>query len=215
MQKKQTNFKRWVEEVRRDWKHIPSLKGKQASRNLAILKLLAIKPMSCWDLALEYLKLTEPDFAYWNPDTVFHRRQVENAKIYRRLQFLVEKEYVRKLGPIYKLTAKGLFFIFALYPPIIENMSFERLNETLNEYKIENAEKVKTMLSSPECQLTHEKLEALRSSLKDPIVWKTLSYFTKQFLLRYKINLDELSEKDFINVIFEKLEKKMSMGQHR
>lgn len=204
MQNKRSNFKAWVEKVKAEWKHVPSLKGKQAERNLGILRLLTVKkPMSAWDLALEYLKLTNEDFQFWNKDKIYHQRQIENAKMNRRLKSLVKNQYVRKLDSIYNLTAKGFFSLMAFDPTICRLMPNYRFNETLTEINLEKP----SFLN--ERDLSQQEVQSLKSAFQNQIANETLSFLIKRVLIAWKINLDDVEERELFHLIFRGLERRI------
>jgi hypothetical protein len=185
MLKKQTDFDKWVQKVKATWKHVESLKGKQAKRNLGVLTIILEAPdsgISMWDIALEYLKLTQPTFNSWSRDRVFHERQKENAQMSRRLRFLADKKYVRKIGSKYTLTAKGIFSIMFFNTKLA-------IEKVYGDYKSDPM-----LLEDPERM-------AIFSFFTNEDRAAAFSTFIKRRLLKYKVNLDEISPEDLVDFI--------------
>lgn len=218
------DFDKWVEQVRIEWKHIPSLKGKQTKKHLFILRTLTIRDMSCWDLAKAYLEETEPSWSQWIPDTQYHKRQNQNSKMNKRLNFLENKKYVHKIGSLYRLTAKGFFLMLALDPTIIASMSRTRLNESFgSDYIPEEHENFvighgKLFAHNGQILTEHE-FENLKTILyplfQDPLQRKVLSYAVKQALISWKVNLDEMTDEEFMRTVVLNMKRKIEKLQKR
>lgn len=115
-----TPFQKWFEEHKEECRHIPTFSGKKARDNLFIIYALSSgNEMSCWELSLEYLKQTVPNFNKLNPDTIYRKRLSVNATLYRSLLTLQLKGYVEKEGTRYRLTTKGRFMILILDPGLV------------------------------------------------------------------------------------------------
>lgn len=166
MQEKTTPFQKWYEKHIQECRHIPTFTGKKARNNLFVIYALACKGeasyASCWDLALEYVRQTEPNFNNLMPDTVYRKRLAANATLNRSLLTLQLKGYVSKEGTLYKLTKKGVFLVIMLDP----NLLMEKVPELAFDEPI--SEFVRGALTS----LFHS----------------------------WKVNLDEISEDDLIQL---------------
>jgi hypothetical protein len=200
MREKKKSLIEWAKEASAEWKFIPSLKGKRAVRNLIILRLIATSPApkSAWDLALEYLKRTDPiKFGLWTPDTLYHKRQVENAKMNRNLRFLEDKRYVQKLGSVYKLSGKAIVLLFAIDPKILKHFSPALLND-VSDVDLEKPEWVTRVRSQ-------ELLEAMSKELdSNTIASDTMSFAARKILLAYKINMDEIDSQQLMELLLDK-----------
>jgi hypothetical protein len=196
--KKQADFDTWVKEVTETWKHIDSLKGKQAKRNLGVLRIILEAPdegISMWDIALEYLKLTQSNFNSWSRDTVFHERQKENAQMSRRLKFLVNKKYIIKMGTRYTLSIKGVYSLYFFDPKL-------SIEKGLGDYK-----------NDPMFAKDPEFLETL-TFYTNPDRAAAFSTFVKRRLLKYKINLDDISPEALVDFIeLDKKSKDLSLTE--
>jgi hypothetical protein len=135
VQKKTTPFQKWYEKRIQECRHIPTFTGKKARNNLFVIYALACKgDASCWDLALEYVRQTEPNFNNLTPDTVYRKRLVANATLNRSLLTLQLKGYVSKEGTLYKLTKKGDFLVIMLDPSLLmEKVLEEAFDELTSE----------------------------------------------------------------------------------
>jgi hypothetical protein len=217
MLKKQTNFDSWVKEVTATWKHVDSLKGKQAKRNLGVLRILLESncTLSMWELSLEYLKLTQPDFNSWTRDRVFHERQKENAQMSRRLKFLVEKQYVRKEESQYRPSFKALFLIMLLDPQMLADWKLNYYEPDIEEDLGEDMNKfgVPEDWSSNEDFKNH--MKGLTSIFKDPAQGAALSAFFKRRLYGWKVNLDEISTKELIGLLMSQYDKHLPVNRKR
>lgn len=207
MQKKGTKIEMWAREKAAEWKHIPSLKGKQAIRNLIILRIIGEKghPISAWNIALEYLQRTNPKFNDWTADTIYHNRQKENVKVNRRLNFLKEKKYVKKQGSLYNWTSKAFFLMFILDCSIVPIHTDQSLWEDLEE----NSEKYYSFTAEATSKLTDEHKKMILKGLKDPAQAVAISAYWKKKLNSFKINLDEIEPKELFKLLFSKFPKPM------
>lgn len=202
MQKKQTDFDNWVKEVTMTWKHVESLKGKQTRRNLGILRIIfeAYYSLSMWELALEYLKLTQPDFNSWHNDRVFHERQKENAQMSRRLKFLLEKEYVRKEGAQYRLGFKGFLLMLILDPKLAAEKGRYCEEDVISDIGQDNL----PTIDFPEDPFSNEDFVAnatrFMEVLKDEAMAAGVSAAMKRKLFGWKVNLDEISSRELIGL---------------
>lgn len=211
MEKK--DFDKWVKAVRQQWSHIPSLRGKQVKRNLVVLRSLMFRDLSTWDLAEKYIELTEPKWPGWSKIQRRGAQVSENASMYKRLKFLQEKNYVRKLGSIHKLTGKGFFLMFGLDPGVVRSMPWSRFNETITEIEFENKPGFLT-----ERNLTQREIQVLKSSFSNQIRNDVLSYTISRIsrmLLAHKTNMDEISETELLRLILSKLEKEFKKRQKK
>lgn len=184
--------------VSTEWKHIPSLQGKKALRNLFILRQLAIAKssgLSAWDLALEYLRQTNPNFPFWTEDTVYHERQKENAAMNRRLKFLMEKHYLVKVNSIYMLSPKGFFLIMAVDPSIITLIPNQRFNQVLAEINIDKPNFIE------DGNLTEEEIASITSSFQDQFKNENLSIVIARLIKKWKINMDEIDNEEFVKFL--------------
>lgn len=202
-----------------EYNHIPSLKGKRAKRNIFILFSLAANgEQSCWDLALDYIKtFRAQDYNRWCKDPhfkaiLYHEQQKENGKLYRLLAYLLRKQYVEKKGSKYSLTLKGYLFAFVLFPETLKNRIPEILKISDNEIQallekvyfplIPNSNalnRFRKFLSN--LQEEHLALEFFNSAVKATI---------QHIILDYKINLDEISEKELMNLLYSEILKLFS-----
>jgi len=135
MQEKTTPFQKWYQKHIQECRHIPTFTGKKAKNNLfAIYALASEGDASCWDLALEYVRQTEPNFNNLTPDTVYRKRLVANATLNRSLLTLQLKGYVSKEGTLYKLTKKGTLLVIMLDPSLLmKNAPEEEFDELTSE----------------------------------------------------------------------------------
>lgn len=212
MQKKETLFQEWVKEITSSWKHVPSLKGKQAERYLGTLKILveAKTMLSTWDLALEYLRLTRPKL--WSVPEEYRAngikvaRQVENSQMNRSLKFLSEKHYVVKEDTQYRLSFKGFFLLLILDPTeVTERGKFnvDCLKEDLGK---DNVDKIVEFGIEPTEEFGKtESVVQFVGSLKDRASADALSAFYKRKLFGWKVNLDDISPSDLANLIISHL----------
>jgi hypothetical protein len=205
MQKKQTNFEIWVKEVTQTWKHIDSLKGKQAKRNLGILRIIleSYHTLSMWDLALEYLKLTQPKFNIWEPQTVFYQRQKENAQMSRRLKFLLEKGYVRKEGSQYRLDFKGFFLLLILDPKLVREKGKYCMDDIMEDVGKDNLDSLdlSSLLQSGSKSDSWSKATSFADIFRDDAMAAAFSTFMKRRLFGWKVNLDEISKEGLVSVM--------------
>ena len=205
--KQKKKFEEWLEKVREEWKHVPSFKGKKGKLNLAILRILAEKgEMSCLDIAKEYIlrtttkNLTKAEF--------FHQSRIMNSMVYKRLKELVAKEYVEKTDSTYMLTNKGTWLAIAIEPSVI-NENLELAEEIAKMVKVFDlfsvlginkiAEYIKAILPK-EIRLEPSKIKEIRESLT-PEACEILGYFMRSQLLRWKINIDEIPNEEFTQLI--------------
>lgn len=204
MVQKELDLKEWARKASLEWKHIPSLKGKQAIMNLSILRILATSPTpkSAWDLALEYLKRTESKFSFWDPNMIYKRRMLENSKMNRRLHFLEGKQYVKKLGSIYKLCPKGMFLLLFIDPKILRHLSPNFLND--DSVDVDNVELPKwfEIGETKKDAFFKDTIEGFDCNL---VTADTFSFTAKKIVLAYKINMDDISSKDLIELLNEKV----------
>jgi hypothetical protein len=205
---KPSEFKEWVKKVSEEWKHIPSLKGKQAERNLFILKSLLITQasgISTWDLALQWLQATDKKFNTYEADTIYHKRQVENAKMNRRLNALTKMQYVRKEGSLFQLTGKGFTMTIIWDPSLINSMTISKLNAICSTILL--SEEESTFLHNSVCcllgsqngtNMDEQAHQSMKQFLSEEVTCKTLSYLWKRILLSWKANVDDMPETDFV-----------------
>jgi len=194
-----------VNRLRKEWKHVPSLKGKEAKRNIFILRKIGIKPLSCWDLALEFLKL-DPKFGSWKKETIYYNRSRENPKIYRRLKFLLEKDYVKKLNSKYDWTLKGFLLVLATDPKFIQNLSPHRLNVDYPEVNVKDVTNIK--FGWEDRNLSEKEVQVFKSMIpKDKVGSEIWSYAIKRLIFGLKINMDEISTKELVKALFTKVQK--------
>jgi hypothetical protein len=183
-----------------EWKFIPSLKGKHATRHIFILETLMSKgPKSYCDMALEYLQL-EPKFSTLNKANQYYRQRSENSTFYKRCRFLEEKDYVKKFGSLYKLSPKGAFLVLAVNPKILGSASRDFLDDTNDLQKPEWLSGVNE----------EDTIKSFQDGFKsNPIGADVLSFAARKILLAYKINLDEISSKDLFSLLYEKTAAKL------
>lgn len=213
------NFEQNLRRIQSKYSHIPSLKGKQASRNVFILCWLAAKgEQSCWDLALEYIKtFRAQDYSEWCKDPhakaiIYHARQKENTALYRSLDLLMRKHYVKKNGSKYSLTVKGVLLAFTLNPETLKNRIPEILKNPDNE--IQAALESVHFPAIPNIEALSQFRKFLKKLHEDPLVrkmFKSMAEVSLQhILLDYKINIDEISEKELTNLFYSEIMKQLS-----
>jgi hypothetical protein len=209
MRRKQTEFEAWANEVTAQFKYVPSMKGKHVKRNLAIMRFIATekKPLSAWDLAFEYLRLTQPQLWQTPPEyrdaTIYHERQKENSQMQRRLKFLLNKKYVKKLGSVYRLTAKGVFLLFVLDPSVAVDFTDSSVLEDLGDTL-----KYRQLVDDTAGKYSLEQRQVFLGTLKDKDMAAGFSFMLKRKLFAWKINLDEIDSKELFNVLFSHLNQK-------
>jgi hypothetical protein len=201
----------WAKRVGASWKHIPSLKGKQASRNLIILRLLETSstPKSVWDLALDYLKHTEKKFGVWDANKIYRERMKENAKMNRRLKFLEEKKYVKKLGSVYKLTGKGTILLFAIDPQVFSQVPASFFDDDDLGAEFDVAPNYVKQISKDHV------LKSVNDLGSNSIKSETLSFIMRKAFLSFKINMDEIGSQELVELLGEKLSKAASIPKHK
>jgi hypothetical protein len=206
MTQDENSLKEWAKRVRTEWKHVPSLKGKGGDTNLIIVRMLAVSktPKSAWDLALEYLKRTESKFGFWDENKVYHERQKQNSKMNRRLSFLAQRKYVKKIGSLYTLTLKGAYLITSVEPKILAVMPEAALNQEVVDTEGLEPDwnqvptKVRELLGPPSI----ETVKAVGAQLASNKLKNELHAITaKKILLSLKINLDEIEPKELFALL--------------
>ncbi len=216
MTEKRLELKEWAKKVSAEWKFIPSLKGKQAERNLFILRTLMISKtlgMSTWDMALEWLKETVPNFNRLHPDAIKGKRQVQNAAFDRRLKELEKMRYIRKIGSLYYLTAKGFFMMYIWDPSIVRSMRIEKFNTAFSDVMEQrDADFVcgvaRNLSLSPDGENMDQKgWNKIQELFSNDITCKTVTAAWKHALLSWKSNVDEMPVADFVQLIFSKVRK--------
>lgn len=188
----------------KNWKFIPSLKGKQAQYHIFILRTLAIKgSKSCWDLALEFLKENEPKFSQWTKYQIDYERKNRNSSFNKRLKFLQSKHYVQKLGSLYKLTFKGEFLAFILDPGIIQEIHNDLFNETIQTITLEE----KPPQFGIQENWTDKETEVFKSVFKDPTGNEIFSSIARRMIIAWKINMDDISEVELLKLLISRVKK--------
>lgn len=209
MQKKGiTEWVKWAEEVKTEWKHIPSLRGKQAQRHIIILRLLTVnQELSYVEIAKRYLEGVDPDWAELQPDTKYHRYMKESANIYKRMKWLEQKQYVKKVGSTYQITIKGFFLTLALDPRLLASLSISRLKAQsfdVSENSVEQKNKLfESVWGAQEKENIFTNVQGSWAPLlSDPVLRKTMSYGLKQRFLALKINFDEVAPETLPELMF-------------
>jgi hypothetical protein len=212
MQQKEQTLKEWAKKVSEEWKHVPSMKGKQAIPRLATLRILATSktPRSCWDLSLEYLEKTEPKFAYWDQNKKYHERMKENASMNRRLKALERDKYIIKLGSVYKLSAKGIFVLLAADSDIINHVSNSFLEEDTPDLPPELAQQMGSILPKDETVQANVWQQLKNIVGGDPLTRQNCSFIIKGLLQSYKVNLDAISTAELFQLLHDALMKRYS-----
>jgi len=209
-----------VEEARQQWKHIPSFSGKQVKRNYMVLRSLIVNVggLSCWDLAKKYLEATEKNWKRWDKTKSYGARVIENSNMNKRLKVLREKEYVKKTGSIYHITAKGWWLGVLMDTNIVKEVSSKRLMVKLpgalqipkhTENFSENV--IKKVLSLNDNYTDEEGAsktrELLLRVLQNNDSRALLIFQFKRLLKSLKINVDEMPSEDFMALFYTRLEK--------
>lgn len=203
------NFEQILKRCKSEYSHILSLKGKNAPRIVFILCWLAAKgEQSCWDLALEYIKTFKArEYAEWCKDPhakaiIYHERQKENSALYRSLDLLMRKNYVEKNGSKYSLTIKGFLLAWILDPETLRNRIPEVLEKSDNEIQA-SLERIH-FPAIPKSEALSGFRRFLKNLYEYPLarkMFKSIAEASLQHILRdYKINIDEISEKELINL---------------
>jgi hypothetical protein len=206
MTEKHLKFQEWTKQIKSEWTHIPSLKGKQANRNLFILKTLMETPghaLSTWDIALEWLKETMgPKFNNTPGDTIYRRRTTENAAMYRSLRHLEKLKYVQKFGSLYKLTVKGILTLLILDSTIIG-----RASDSVWDIDMDVSANInKDNFEGPKSW----DITFLKKMFSDPEVAGAFSGFFRRKLFALKINLDDIDSQELANFVFSTIDSKLS-----
>jgi hypothetical protein len=192
MLKKQADFDNWVKKITQTWRqNADSLKGKQAKRNLGALAIILeatefiggpFSGISTWDVALKYLKLTQPTFNSWSSDRVFHERQKENAQMNRRLRFLADKRYIIKNGSKYKISGKGMLVWFFFDIKFVAEAVY-------GDYR-----------NDPEVAKDPELLRIISFFTQEDRC-EAFSTFIKLRLQKYAVNLDDISPEALVEFL--------------
>jgi len=213
------NFEQMVKEIRNKYSFIPSLKGKKALRNVFVICQLATKgELSCWDLALDYIKTVRAkEYSNWCAEphalaVIYHERQKENAAMYRSLNFLMQKHYVEKEGSRYSLTLKGIFLAFILNPETLRDCAPRILNIPNSKIQ-EIAKKSNVLPVIPKTGALTRIRVFLQNLHENPLAYKfirsVLEFFLEHMVVKYKMNLDEMSEETFESLIYNELKEQM------
>jgi hypothetical protein len=211
------NFEQMVKDVRNKYSFIPSLKGKKVLNNIFIISQLATKgESSCWDLALDYIKTVRAkDYSNWCADPhaksiIYHERQNVNGVLYKSLKFLVQKHYVEKEDSRYSLTLKGIFLAFMLNPETLRNCAPRILNIPNSKIQ-EIAKKSNVLPVTPKTGALTGFRVFLQNLHENPLAYKfirsVLEVFLEQIVVKYKMNLDEISEETFESLMHNELKK--------
>ena len=207
MTEKHLKFQEWVKQLKFEWTHLPILKGKQAERNLFILKTLMETPapgLSTWDLALEWLKETMgAKFNSTPGDTIHHKRMTENAAMNRSLRHLEKKEYVEKLGSIYQLTLKSVYMVFIWEPSLYNTSKMWSWTIQFKEEKVPFVTStLKNMDDFEKPMLTELGITSLKTIFSDDTARGIASAGLKHVLISWRANVDDISNADFAVKIF-------------
>ena len=198
-----------LEDKKINWgKIIPSLSGKQRKRHLALLSLLIIYgPKSTWDLAKLYLEKIE-QIGLKSKSTFFHKRMKENSIIYKRLKFLESKGYVYKQGRLYYPTIKAYFLLLIVNPRFVSILPLEKFNKVIENVDLEpeNEQFLLSMDKMNKPQLP-KLVETFKIFFGDPLRAKLFSETFRMFLWSYKINFDEIEQKQFMDLLLTQIRK--------
>jgi hypothetical protein len=198
-------------EAAQKWsKIIPSLKGKHAKHNLAILTLLMVYgDKSTWDLAKLYLEKVEPQkVKNKTKEAFFHARMVENSTIYKRLKDLEQKGYVTKIGKVHHATVKACFLVMLVNPKIVEILPMERFNTTLAELQFDKpTEEFASTLIAENEPVKEEIIKTFQNLVKEPVAAKTFSELFRNLLWSWKINLDEIEAERLLELMFTQIKR--------
>lgn len=202
-------FEDWLTDVGVKWTHVPGLKGRLAKRNLGILLILIIegKPLSSYELTLEYMKLTDPNFSHYEKSIRAKKRVFANVVINKRISFLVDNQYLSKLysfrSAVYVLSLKGALLMMSLNPkkkwflPAVPENSLENFTKEI----INSAEIAYKRLQN------NNGNNKLSDTQYHRIIKFGMSQKWKNRLYNLKINLDAIDLKELWSLIREEFSK--------
>ena len=204
-------FEKQLEEIREEWKHLPVMRGKKGITNILILRFLAQRgAASAWEMTRMYLELA----GKWNEISVYKRYYIRknlNVRFHRALKILKQKGYVDKDDSKYELTPKGFIIAFALFPQIIFRDYFteDELRSTIK--KVTQMLQGKRIKIDPDSlQKYYNRWRLIATTNEKPNIaeerFKLFAFLIRWTLLRLKINLDELSEKDLFDHLIKIIE---------
>jgi hypothetical protein len=181
--------------------HLGIFTDRSADYNLAILETLLPEEATSWQIAENLQKKRKPCD---NIEAIYYRTQKIYSVIQRktgRLADLKRKGYIVEKNGKWKLTKKGLIALSVTNPDLVANEIRTKRNKLLYQFKEEISAIPNETLREPiGIQIDLSKMKPMLAKI-DPTEFLTMLLEEAKMLLLEGIELDRISEQDFLDLL--------------